>query len=116
MESLYVALRNDALTWEYVRALPIYVEGLEQSWELDERLDTTETCKASSPTPVVLPPTPSLAPEPRNLLKRTASEFALATGFDLPTMNCDGDGSRSKMARLCQNEMHEMRRGVGTAQ
>ena len=116
IESLYVALRNDALTWEYVRALPIYVGGLEQSWELDERLDTTETCKASNPTPVVLPPTPGLAPEPRNLLKRTASEFALATGFDLPSMNCDGDGSRSKIARLCQNEMHEMRRGVGTAQ
>ncbi|KAI9849446.1 MAG: hypothetical protein M1837_004066 [Sclerophora amabilis] len=39
ISELYIALRHGALSWDEIRRQPVFKEGLEASWEHDERLD-----------------------------------------------------------------------------
>jgi len=39
IDSLYIAMRNDNLTWDQLLAAPVCLKGLESSWDHDPRLD-----------------------------------------------------------------------------
>lgn len=39
IDSLYIALTHDTLSWSFLRNAPVFMEGLESSWLYDSRLD-----------------------------------------------------------------------------
>lgn len=111
IESLYVALRHDRLSWDFLKQSPVFVEGLGSSWEYDQYLDGRDSkdMGSQSQTTAMQTPPASEVLAPTTCVKRGASEMSQA--------GTDGEGSRSKMARKCvQPGMVEMRRGVGKAQ
>ncbi|KAF7558955.1 hypothetical protein G7046_g5201 [Stylonectria norvegica] len=134
MDSLYIALVNDTLSWNFLKRSPVYLEGLETSWEHDvfldkqdtqdkldknEKREGEETQEKSNSTntndgiverhdPQQLTTTTTLA-VPYTSLKRSVSEVSCSSGLD------EADGSRKKVPRTCKAGLIEVRRGVETA-
>lgn len=119
MESMYVAMSHDSLSWNAIRSLPVFVEGLESSWQYDKHLDSTETEDAEvddkdaryQPLGKLLITQPS----PASPLKRDATEMQashLAKGLCLSD---EDDGPRTKIARTYMPELFEVRRGMEAA-
>lgn len=114
IESLYVALRHDNLSWDFLQQSPVFVEGLDSSWDYDQFLDGKKEEKLGSPAPALQTPPASELLAPKVSLKRGAADMSQGSTIVSPASN-EGEGSRSKMPRKCMPGMVEMRRGVGTA-
>ncbi|KFA64715.1 hypothetical protein S40285_05294 [Stachybotrys chlorohalonatus IBT 40285] len=109
MEAIYIALRNDELSWDFLKKCPVYVEGLGSSWTYDKRLDGSDRVEQNG----MLPPPATSSP---GSLKRSASDISrFASLGSTATGMHESDGPRSKVARTCMAGMVEMRRGLGTA-
>ncbi|KAI1430988.1 hypothetical protein GGR50DRAFT_698443 [Xylaria sp. CBS 124048] len=107
VESLYIAMVHDTLSWHFLRRSPCHLDGLEVSWEYDMLLDPDGNLdgdvagEADRPSAGdIMPPLPSL--------KRTASEISKAPD---PNSVTEADGSRPKLARM---QVDTCRRGVKT--
>jgi len=43
IDSLYIAMKSDSISWRALRHSPIFIEGLEDSWAYDALLDPDDT-------------------------------------------------------------------------
>ncbi|KAK7419988.1 hypothetical protein QQX98_002994 [Neonectria punicea] len=114
LDSLYIAMEQDTLSWKFLRRSPRYLEGLESSWDHDVYLDQKD-----EKDPTVLmdyfighhddqPLTGNMV-VPFTSLKRTVSELSYSSGLD------ESEGPRTKIPRACKSGRLELRRGVETA-
>lgn len=128
MDSLYIAMTHDTLTWPFLRSAPVYMEGLESSWLFDSRLDGPSADHQhhlhQNQHAVVFDDdlaTPQQQPQQQQQqqrtgedgnpaagdiaqafpLKRTASEISRASSFGSGSVSVDstGEGSRPKVPR-----------------
>lgn len=51
IQSLYLALRHENLSWVTIKSFPVFVEGLESCWEHDPHLDGSSVEAAEQPHP-----------------------------------------------------------------
>ncbi|KAJ4418969.1 hypothetical protein N0V85_001228 [Neurospora sp. IMI 360204] len=122
MDSLYIAMRHDTISWHTLRHAPVFMEGLEAAWAYDPMLDTDpfdgdmavddrERPAAGEITTVL----PSLAPSPS--LKRSRAEMSRSNSFGAAAPPVDGEATRVK--RTCpappSSSILELRRRVETA-
>lgn len=114
LDSLYIAMQHDTLSWKFLQRSPAYLEGLESSWEHDMYLDQKDERDPTVlmdyflirdddhiPAGAIVPPFPPL--------KRSMSEVSCSSGLD------EAEASRTKMPRTCKSGRIELRRGVETA-
>ena len=102
LDSLYIAMARDTLSWHFLRRSRPYLDGLENSWAYDELLDHGEHPQVEEvreghhpPVSEILPALPSL--------KRTAPKTS------------EAEGSKTKVARKsCIPAPLEVRRHVET--
>ncbi|KAH7141177.1 hypothetical protein B0J13DRAFT_445453 [Dactylonectria estremocensis] len=113
LDSLYIAMQHDTLSWKFLKRSPKYLEGLESSWEHDVYLDQKD-----EKDPTVLMDyfignfdDQSLASNITTFtsLKRSVSDVSCSSVLD------DTEGSRTKIPRTCKSGRMELRRGVETA-
>ncbi|KAI0472191.1 hypothetical protein GGR56DRAFT_657305 [Xylariaceae sp. FL0804] len=112
IESLYIAMLSDTLSWTFLRRSPCWMEGLEASWEYDAWLDRNDEVGNEEDQPSageIIPPLPSL--------KRTASEMTRAAPFNTSPTAEAAESPRPKLQRTTcmQPAMEPRRRGVETA-
>ena len=109
IRALYLGVEDGALSWSRIKRLPVYVEGLESSWEYDRYLDhddkekeSTDTsgCQNDSSWPAT--PTSGLS------LKRSASEMQ-STGLATGVAVGENEGSMAKKGRGCMPDMIQIR-------
>ncbi|KAF7547831.1 hypothetical protein G7Z17_g7463 [Cylindrodendrum hubeiense] len=114
LDSLYIAMEHDTLSWKFLRRSPSYLEGLESSWEHDVYLDQKDE---KDPTVLMdyfvgnyddqqLATTVTAS---FTSLKRTVSEVSCSSALD------ETEGSRTKIPRTCKSGRMELRRGLETA-
>jgi hypothetical protein len=114
LDSLYIAMQHDTLSWKFLRRSPAYLEGLESSWDHDQYLDQKDERDPTVlmdyflihdddhiPAGAIVPPFPTL--------KRSMSEVSCSSALD------EAEASRTKMPRTCKAGRIELRRGVETA-
>ncbi|KAL6863198.1 hypothetical protein ACO1O0_003442 [Amphichorda felina] len=114
IQALYLGVQEKALSWPKIKQLPVYVEGLESSWEYDKYLDhrgddddDKDSIGTSCQAELSWPATPSSSDMPSS--KRSASEMqstALATGGVRVGEN---EGPMAKKSRKCMPGMIEIR-------
>ncbi|KAI0016744.1 hypothetical protein F4780DRAFT_665526 [Xylariomycetidae sp. FL0641] len=120
IESLYIAMRADTLSWHFLRQAPVFMGGLEASWEYDALLDPDEGWSDDSDDERQRPSAGEITS-----LKRPASEMsqsqsqsqASMAGFSAPAGMDSPENSRTKLPRTTciQTPMKVRRRGVETA-
>ncbi|KAH6669097.1 hypothetical protein F5X68DRAFT_51268 [Plectosphaerella plurivora] len=100
IESLYLAMRQDTLSWPFLRSSPVVIDGLETCWEFDQYLDPTVPFselddRDSSPRPPGVEIRSALVS-----LKRAANE-----DYE------DDSGNRSKIQRV---RYTDVKKGIET--
>ncbi|OTB05287.1 hypothetical protein M426DRAFT_72997 [Hypoxylon sp. CI-4A] len=107
VESMYIAMRCDTFSWQFLRQSPCYLEGLEECWVYDPLLDDNDKDNGRS-AGEILPSLPSL--------KRTASEMSRTPSLNSTSVNDGNDNTRQKLPRTTciQAAMELRRRGVET--
>lgn len=114
IDSLYITMVHDTLSWNFLRRSPVYLENLESSWEQDPFLDKKDsheaknTIKGYGDNSEGSPSAGDIV-APFTSLKRAVSEISSASDLD------EDEGPR-KLARTCKTDLIELRRGVETAQ
>ncbi|KAK8065694.1 hypothetical protein PG997_012441 [Apiospora hydei] len=112
LDSLYIAMASDSISWHFLRRQPCYLEGLEDSWAFDEYLDPDDRFedgeeKGRPSAGDILPTLPTL--------KRAASEMSRTPSFSSGSGVMESEGSRPKVARTtCITVPVEIRRRVET--
>ncbi|KAK8031663.1 hypothetical protein PG990_001397 [Apiospora arundinis] len=112
LDSLYIAMASDTISWHFLRRQPCYLEGLEESWAYDEYLDPDDRFEdgeeGGRPSAGdILPTLPTL--------KRAASEMSRTPSFSSGSGVLEPEGSRPKVARTtCIAVPVEIRRRVET--
>ncbi|CAJ0551187.1 Ff.00g111170.m01.CDS01 [Fusarium sp. VM40] len=112
MDSLYIAMAHDSLSWNFLKRSPVYLDGLEASWERDSMLDKRD--EQGLPTRENHGDEGDESPPAGNIIgaltgfKRSLSEISCSSLDDTET-------PVPKMARSCKTSQLEMRRGVETA-
>ncbi|KAM0078545.1 hypothetical protein ACKRZS_009267 [Fusarium odoratissimum] len=112
MDSLYIAMEHDSLSWNFLKRSPVYLDGLESAWERDSVLDKKDEQDPSSrdhhgDEGDESPPAGNIVGALTGL-KRSMSEISCSSLDDteLPL---------AKLPRTCKTSQLEMRRGVETA-
>jgi len=102
MQSLYLALRHGGLSWPMIKSFPMFVEGLESSWEDDPYLDG--------------PKSEELGPATANVSCRQKSFGVVSAKRGVSeleplddVMAGDKEGIRMKKGRTCIPDMIEIR-------
>lgn len=112
LDSLYIAMASDTISWHFLRRQPCYLEGLEESWTYDEYLDPDDRFedgeeKGRPSAGDILPTLPTL--------KRAASEMSRTPSFSSGSGVLEPEGSRPKVARTtCITVPIEIHRRVET--
>ncbi|KAK8035070.1 hypothetical protein PG993_010065 [Apiospora rasikravindrae] len=112
LDSLYIAMASDSISWHFLRRQPCYLEGLEDSWAYDEYLDPDDRFedgeeRGRPSAGDILPTLPTL--------KRAASEMSRTPSFSSGSGVMEPEGSRPKVARTtCITVPVEIRRRVET--
>ncbi|KAJ9142771.1 Transcription initiation factor TFIIE subunit alpha [Pleurostoma richardsiae] len=114
IDSLYIAMRYDTLSWHALRHSPSFLDGLEASWEYDPLLDPNSPFEDDDVDEYDRPSAGDLLP-PIPSLKRAASEISRSSSFG-SAVPPEGEGSRAKAARtVCpMPNIAEVRRRVET--
>jgi hypothetical protein len=111
IDSLYIAMEHDSLSWNFLRRSPVYMNGLESAWAHDNMLDKKDEQDAlrdhQGDEGDESPPAGNIV---RALtgLKRRMSDISCSS-LD------DTDLAVAKMPRTCKSSPLEVRRGVETA-
>ncbi|KAL4726770.1 hypothetical protein ACLX1H_005660 [Fusarium chlamydosporum] len=111
IDSLYIAMEHDSLSWNFLRRSPIYLSGLESAWTHDNMLDKKDE---QDPLRDHQGDEGDESPPAGNIvgaltgLKRRMSDISCSSldDADLPMV---------KMPRTCKSSPLEIRRGVETA-
>jgi hypothetical protein len=104
IDSLYIAMRSDTLSWHAMKQAPVWMEGLEQCWEYDPLLDAVDTFVDDEEGQVDDPSRPaagdiiSVIPS----LKRAASEMSRSGSFGAATAPIIDSEARAK--RSCPSQ------------
>ncbi|KAK1594063.1 uncharacterized protein LY79DRAFT_513252 [Colletotrichum navitas] len=114
IESLYIAMRQDKLSWHFLRNSPKFIDGLEDCWAYDPFLDpvnlTGDDLMDESDRPSagdIVPSFPSL--------KRTASEMSRTTALTPSATADETDNPRRKNPRTtCLPTLIESHRQLET--
>ena len=96
VDSLYIAMRSDSLSWHFLRHSPAVKEGLEDSWCYDPLLDPNGDDESMDEDK--RPAAGDIVPNLPNL-KRAASEISRSSSFGAASIGTESDSSRSKIAR-----------------
>ncbi|KDN69347.1 hypothetical protein CSUB01_05393 [Colletotrichum sublineola] len=115
IESLYIAMRQDKLSWHFLRNSPKFMDGLENCWVYDPLLDpvnlTGDDRMDESDRPSagdIVPSFPSL--------KRAASEISRTTALTPSATADETEGPRRKNPRItCLSTLIESHRQLETA-
>lgn len=108
MDSLYIAMEHDTLSWNSLKRSPVYLEGLESAWEHDSFLDKKEEHDPATAKDKI---NGNVSPPAGNIvvpLKRGVSEMSCPA---LDETECP----RSKVVRTCNAGRLEVRREVESA-
>jgi hypothetical protein len=99
IDSLYIAMTNDTLSWHYIRHSPIFMNRLEACWAYDHLLDMNDPFDDDQLDEDNRPGAGDIV---TNLpsLKRNASEMSRANSFGSSTASSESEGSRPKMPRI----------------
>ncbi|KAI1853448.1 hypothetical protein JX265_012739 [Neoarthrinium moseri] len=115
LDSLYIAMQFDTLSWHFLRRSPCYFQGLEDSWAYDPLLDHNDPFDDELDEED-RPSAGDILPSLGNL-KRTASEMSRTPSFSAGSAG-EGEGSRPKVPRTttgaCVPVPLELRRRVET--
>jgi hypothetical protein len=101
MESLYIAMRAETLSWHFLRNVPPFLDGLEGCWQHDPYLDTFDDFRDDRDRP-------SAADVTGLPLKRAASEMSCASTLGPAPLAADGDGSRKMPRTACISSMVDL--------
>ncbi|KAH8652544.1 hypothetical protein BX600DRAFT_97063 [Xylariales sp. PMI_506] len=114
LDSLYIAMEYDTFSWHFLRRLPCFMQGLEDSWAPDPLLDYNDPFEDDSLDEESRPSAGDFLPS-LPCLKRTASEMTRTQSFSSGS-TAEGEGSRPKVARTgtCVPVPLELRRRVET--
>ena len=136
-ESMYLAASGRGLSWRAIKRLPVYVEGLESSWEYDRHLDSSDAEDADSSDDEDADSSDDEdanssdegqrhqfsrsgqtsrfhSPSPR-CLKRDMGEMQAGTLSNSLRLKGDTDSRRTKIVRTCMPELIEVRREMKAA-
>ena len=116
MESLYIALRDDHLGWDFIRQQSVYLDGLESAWDSgsEEALDLGD---AKGKFGGII----DAGSVQDDQIKKSEGAHRIVTAETLAKRRAsigfvDAESPQSKMARTsCQPERIELRRGVWTS-
>jgi hypothetical protein len=98
IESLYIAMRTDTLSWHFLGRSPVFMEGLESCWAHDQYLDPVEEPQDDSRDHGNRPSAGDMVTGLP--LKRGASEISRGPNFDTSGASTDGGDSRKKLQRM----------------
>ncbi|KAM0327745.1 hypothetical protein ACHAQA_006040 [Verticillium albo-atrum] len=115
VESLYISMRHDTLSWHFLRRSPRFVDGLESCWAYDPYLDPDDVeddnedddelaCDSRPSAGHIMPQLSSL--------KRRASDVTPHSAFGSAATGADGESSRKKMALVSLSTMIDLPRRV----
>ncbi len=110
IDSLYISMRFDSLSWHFLRRAPIWMDGLEESWRFDHFLDSNDPFDDDERDNMTRPSAGDILPLPS--LKRAASEMSRSSSFGSGATATEGEGSRPKIPRIITLSNIEVRRGV----
>ncbi|CAG7566502.1 unnamed protein product [Fusarium equiseti] len=111
IDSLYIAMKHDSLSWNFLRRSPVYLQGLESAWTHDSVLDKKDEQDIlrdhKSEEGDESPPAGNIVGALTGL-KRGMSDITC------PSLD-DTELPMVKMPRTCKTSPLEIRRGVETA-
>jgi hypothetical protein len=111
IDSLYIAMEHDSLSWNFLRRSPVYLQGLESAWTYDSVLDKKDEQDLSrdhkGEEGDESPPAGNIVGALTGL-KRGMSDITC------PSLD-DTELPMVKMPRTCKTSPLEIRRGVETA-
>lgn len=85
IDSLYICMRHDALSWHTLRRSPVFLQGLEASWEYDPMLDATDPFEDDDNVDESDRPSAGDLVGSLPNLKRAASEISRSSNFGVST-------------------------------
>ncbi|KAF3760236.1 hypothetical protein M406DRAFT_95762 [Cryphonectria parasitica EP155] len=118
IDSLYIAMQHSTLSWHALRHSPIFLPGLEASWEHDPMLDVNAPFDDDENVDDSHRPSAGDLVGVLPNLKRAASEISRSSSFGASTAPCDGPERPSKVPRTpcpVPNIHEDRRQRVGTA-
>ncbi|KAM0280283.1 hypothetical protein ACHAQH_004119 [Verticillium albo-atrum] len=111
VESIYIAMRHDTLSWHFLRRSPRFVDGLETCWEFDPYLDPDDAQDDGESPCDSRPSAGNIMPQ-LSSLKRQASDVTPNSAFGSVPMGADSEVSRKKMALVSLSTMVDLPRRV----
>jgi hypothetical protein len=93
LDSLYIAMESDTLSWHFLRRSPCYLTGLEDSWQYDPLLDHNDPFDEDDSMDEEDRPSAGDILQPLPSLKRTASEISRTPSFSSGSV-AEGEGAR----------------------
>ena len=111
IESLYLAPRSGALSWELLRDAPVYIGGLEASWKFDPALDQPGPFHKDSFDNSSQPW--SVDDVTNTASKRTAAEISPTPGPGGSSAPEDGEGSRKLQRTARSNGLLDLQLRMG---
>jgi hypothetical protein len=113
IESLYICMRFETLSWHALRHSPVYIDGLEASWAYDHLLDGTATFDDDAMDDDERPSAGAIVAN-LSTLKRGAAEISRTNSFGSSAAGPDGEASRAKIQRTRMAGLVEAPRRVET--
>ncbi|GKT48834.1 uncharacterized protein ColSpa_09015 [Colletotrichum spaethianum] len=114
IESLYIAMRHDKLSWHFLRNSPRFMDGLENCWVYDPFLDPSDPTEDDRMDEHDRPSAGDIVPSLPSL-KRAASEMSRTTGLAPSMTATEPDCPRNKKSRTtCLPTLVESRRRLET--
>lgn len=93
IDSLYIAMCRDSLSWHALRRSPVYLQGLEASWEYDPMLDLNDPFEDDETVDESNRPSAGDLVGSLPSLKRAASEISRSSSFGASTALAVTDGA-----------------------
>jgi hypothetical protein len=116
IDSLYIAMKSDRLSWHFLRSSPCIEEDLEESWLYDPLLDPNDPIEDDGMDEDERPSAGDIVPPLKLSLKRTALDMSHGPDLNAASPSSgDSVGNRQKIARTsCVPVPVEMRRRLET--
>lgn len=112
VEALYLALRHGILSWPMIKSFPVFVEGLESSWEHDPYLDDSGLEDRKPTTAGISCQQELLLSSGLASMKRRASELespAMGLSAEGTLTSETAEGLRLKKSRTCIPDLVKIR-------
>ncbi|KAF3345177.1 hypothetical protein VD0002_g7985 [Verticillium dahliae] len=111
VESLYIAMRHDTLSWHFLRRSPRFLDGLETCWSFDPYLDPDDAQEDDDLTCDSRPSAGHIMPQ-LSSLKRRASDATQTSVFGSASVGGEGENARKKMTIVSLSTIIDLPRRV----